>query len=98
MDEIFAKLATEKFNAPEFVRPTEHAPAEQSIARLSDSRQRMLENLDQLSAFDLINVKYPHPAAGELNAYQWFLIAGGHEARHTAQIKRIKSEPGFPGK
>jgi uncharacterized damage-inducible protein DinB len=96
MDEIFERTAPEKFQAPPFVSPQEHAPAEQSIGRLKASRELMLKNLSQLSAYELSSITYPHPFAGDLNAYQWFLIAGGHEARHTDQIKRIKVDPGFP--
>jgi hypothetical protein len=96
MDDVFARLTPEKFQAPDFVTPHENVPPQQSLERLAASRKRMLENLDQLSAYDLSSVTHPHPFAGDLNAYQWFLLAGGHEARHTAQIKRIKAEPGFP--
>jgi hypothetical protein len=56
----------------------------------------MLQSIEQLSPYDLTQLKYPHPFLGELDMYQWILIAGGHEGRHVAQIKRIKSEAGFP--
>jgi hypothetical protein len=57
----------------------------------------MLEAVEQLAAYDLTHLKYPHPLLGELDMYQWILIAGGHEGRHIAQIGRIKAAAGFPG-
>ena len=96
MDEIYPRMDAAKFQAPEFVTPHSHAPVDESLTRLKASRERMLANVEQLDGFDLSGLKYPHPFAGELNAYQWILIAGAHEARHAQQINRMKSQPGFP--
>lgn len=96
MDDIFPRMDAGKFQAPEFVKPHPQASADESLARLKASRERMLANVEQLDGFDLSGLKYPHPFAGELNAYQWILIAGAHEARHTQQINRMRSQPGFP--
>jgi uncharacterized damage-inducible protein DinB len=96
LDEVGERLRGDRFKAPEFVTPHEDSPISDSLARLEASRARMLENLDQLSAYDLRGITHPHPFAGDLNAYQWFLMAGAHESRHTAQIKRIKREESFP--
>jgi hypothetical protein len=95
MDDVYPRL-TGKFTAPEFVTPHEHAPLAESLTRLNASRQKMVENLDQISAYDLTGIVYPHPSGIPLNAYQWFLLAGGHESRHTAQIKQLESDAGFP--
>jgi DinB superfamily len=85
-----------KAEAPEFVRPQSHEPAEKSLARLEESRKRFMELVEQLGRYDLTQLKYPHPLLGEMNMYQWLVIAGGHERRHAGQIERIKSQPGFP--
>ena len=82
--------------APEFVAPQSHLPAQDSIARLKASREKMLESIERLGRYDLSQLKYRHPLLGELDMYQWILIAGGHERRHTAQIGRIKAAAGFP--
>lgn len=82
--------------APEFVRPQAHAPVQESLARLNASREKMLGLVEQLGEYDLSQLKYPHPLLGDLNLYQWILIAGGHERRHVAQIGRVKAEAGFP--
>jgi hypothetical protein len=96
MDEIFARMNAAKFQAPEFVAPHSHAPVDESLARLKASRERMLANVEQLDGYDLSELTFPHPFAGDLNTYQWILMAGAHEFRHAEQIKRMKSQPGFP--
>ena len=96
MDEVFARMGAAKFQAPEFVAPHPHAPIEESLSTLRTSRERMLANVEQLDGFDLRGLTHPHPFAGPLNAYQWILMAGAHEARHAEQIERMKAQPGFP--
>jgi hypothetical protein len=96
LNEALAPIRNTRAQAPEFVTPHDHLPAEQSIARLHESRARMVAGVEQLAGYDLAQLKYPHPLLGELDMYQWILIAGGHEGRHVAQIKRIKAAAGFP--
>ena len=96
MDEIFPRMEAGKFQSPEFVKPHSDAPVAESLARLIASRERMLGNIEQLDGLDLSGLTFPHPFAGQLNAYQWILMAGAHEARHAIQIKRMKSDAGFP--
>ncbi len=96
LDHFADTLGNTRAQAPDFVRPREHAPAQESLARLNVSREKMLESVSQLGEYDLTQLKYPHPLLGDLNLYQWILIAGGHERRHLAQIGRIKAEAGFP--
>lgn len=96
LDEAVAPLNNTKAQAPDFVRPQAHLSAPESLARLAASREKMLGSIEQLSRYDLTQLKYPHPFLGELDMYQWILIAGGHEGRHIGQIKRIKAETGFP--
>jgi hypothetical protein len=97
MDEIFERMNAAKFQAPEFVAPHANAPVEDSFAKLSASRERMLANLAELDGLDLSGLTFPHPFAGPLNAYQWTLMAGAHEFRHAEQIERMKTASGFPG-
>jgi hypothetical protein len=37
-----------------------------------------------------------HPFFGELDCYQWFILAAGHSARHCNQCAAIKESAGFP--
>ena len=96
MDDIFARMGAAKFQAPEFVAPHSHLSIDESLAKLKTSRERMLANVEQLNGLDLSGLKYPHPFAGELNTYQWVLVAGAHEVRHAEQIERMKAQAGFP--
>lgn len=96
IDPILEKMRAGKFQAPDFVNPHAHASVDESFAKLKHSRERMLENIGHLDGLDLYGLTHPHPFAGPLNPYQWILIAGAHESRHTAQIERMKSAPDFP--
>lgn len=85
-----------KASAPDRVTPRSKVEAPLTLARLESARSRILESLEALSAFDGRNLTYRHPFFGELDLYQWLLISGWHERRHTRQIERIKSHAGFP--
>ena len=97
LDEFTPKIAGGKCQAPERVAPRSHIASSEAIARLRASRESVVAAVEQLSAYDLTALTYPHPALGALNGYQWLIIAGKHESRHTAQVARIKADPGFPG-
>lgn len=94
----FASAMGQGAQAPDRVAPKSHLPAEESLARLRASRTKILEALHKISQYDLISISYPHPVLGPLHYYQWLFLAGWHEARHVAQIGRIKSHGGFPGR
>ena len=96
LDEFTTKIAGGKFQAPERVAPRSHLASSEAIARLRASRESVVATVEQLAAYDLTGLTFPHPALGALNGYQWLIIAGKHESRHTAQIARIKADPGFP--
>jgi len=98
LDEFMPKISGARVKAPDRVAPRSHLPVGESIARLRASREKVITTVEQLSGYDLTGLTYPHPLLGELNGYQWLIIAGKHESRHTAQIARIKADPGFPGR
>lgn len=92
----FREPMSNPLKAPARVTPLSHVPAQESLARLNASREKLLENIDLLSAYDLSQLSYPHPLMGSFGAHQWLVLAGNHESRHAAQIKRIKAGEGFP--
>lgn len=96
LDGLAEILRTTKAQAPDFVAPQAHLPARDSIARLKASREKMLESIERLSRYDLSELKYTHQLLGELDMYQWILLAGGHERRHAAQVGKIKAQAEFP--
>ncbi len=88
--------ADQKARAPDRVTPRSKVEAPLALARLESARSRILESLESLSPFDGAKLTYRHPFFGELDLYQWLLISGWHERRHTRQIERIKSDSRFP--
>jgi DinB superfamily len=87
LDEFIERGRTEKFDAPEAVRPAGTASLTDSLARLRRSREELLGLRPRMEATDLSSVTYPHPAFGPLNFYQWLAFIGLHEERHLRQAK-----------
>ena len=85
-----------KFQAPERVVPIDALPLTDSIAKMSETRAKLLEPLEGLCKYDVSSLIFPHPALGPINAYQWLMVMGAHEARHRAQIERVKESAGYP--
>lgn len=86
----------QKVKAPDLVAPKSQLPAAESLARLEASRAKLNEAIERLASYDLGQLRWPHPFLGDLNLYQWLMMAGRHESRHAAQIARVKADPGFP--
>ena len=82
--------------APESVLPSPDRPLERLLAGLEESRERLQEVTKRMEGWVVGNVTLPHFQLGELNFYQWLAVQGAHEAKHTAQIRRIKAAPAFP--
>jgi hypothetical protein len=82
--------------APESVLPSPDRPLERLLAGLEESRERLQEVTRRAEGRVVGNVRLPHFQLGELNFYQWLAVQGMHEAKHTAQIRRIKADPAFP--
>jgi len=96
IDALVDGAADQKAPAPDRVTPRSKVEAPAALARLESARSRILESLEALSAFDGAKLTYRHPFFGELDLYQWLLIGGWHERRHTRQVERIKSDSRFP--
>ena len=94
LDEYIARAKDQKFEAPEFIRPTGKAPLADSLARLRESRAELERLRPGFERADLSAKLYPHPAFGPLNAYQWLAFIGIHERRHLAQIERLLADEG----
>lgn len=88
--------ADQKAQAPDRVRPRSKVEAPEALARLEAARSRILKSVEALAAFDGSKLTYRHPFFGDLDLYQWLLVGGWHERRHTRQIERIKGSSRFP--
>lgn len=78
-----------KLQAPERVHPTGSVTVEESLAKLDENRRQMDELRPLFAEFDGDTAKFPHPYFGEISAVEWLIMAGGHEARHTNQIRNV---------
>jgi uncharacterized damage-inducible protein DinB len=83
-------VATLKVQAPERVLPQSGLTKSELLEALKQSRQAVLDAIAPAGDYDLSGVKWPHPALGEINFYQWILFIGKHEQRHLNQILGLK--------
>lgn len=84
-----AEAGSAKLEAPDMVRPTGDKSIAESLAVLEQNQQAFRELLPMFEKFDGNANRFPHPYFGDLSALEWLVLAGGHEARHLGQIKRI---------
>lgn len=75
--------------APEIVVPRAGARAPEVHDALRRSRADLHAALREGDGLALEEVTATHPALGVINAYQWVLFVGQHEARHTRQVEEI---------
>jgi hypothetical protein len=87
--EFVERSRTQKFDAPEEVRPA-GVPLADSLDSLRESRAALRALRPRVARVDGRAVRFPHPAWGPLDLYQWVAFVGAHEARHLAQIEALK--------
>ncbi len=85
------RASREKYQAPEMALPKGGVSIADALARLRASRAALHELRPRIEALDLSEYKYPHPAFGPLNLYQWLAFVGLHEERHRRQIEGLKN-------
>lgn len=81
------KADGQKFTAPEPLIPNQSATITSSLESLNASRASVHELRTRIESADVSNMRFPHPAFGPLNLYQWLAFIGLHEAHHLKQIK-----------
>ncbi|MBV8857160.1 MAG: DinB family protein [Acidobacteria bacterium] len=89
IEEFVERSRAVKLEAPERVRPA-GLPLADSLARLKDSRAALHSLRPRVERADGRALRFPHPAWGPLDLYQWLLFVGAHEDRHLAQIEALK--------
>jgi len=90
IEEFVERSRTAKYEAPERIRPTGVLPVADSLARLCESRTVIRALRPRVERADGRAVRFPHPAWGPLDLYQWLLFVGAHEDRHLSQIEALK--------
>ncbi len=84
----------QKLEAPEFVHPTGGKTVAESLGLLDEVSIGLRQLQPLYEKYDGNANKFPHPYFGDLNANEWLILAGGHEARHMRQIQRILEKIG----
>ena len=88
IEEFVERTRDVKLEAPERIRPTGLSLPD-SLARLKDSRAALHALRPRVERADGRALRFPHPAWGPLDLYQWLLFVGAHEDRHLAQIEAL---------
>ena len=95
ISEDFVKNALEsldkKLEAPERVRPSGKVSIAESLAKMEETRQKLVDLRPLFESVECSDFKFPHPFLGDLTAHEWLALVGGHEIRHIRQIKNILS-------
>lgn len=87
---------TNKFKAPEPIAPKKRwADPADAVAHFKESRDANIAYIENTQ--DPLRDHFaPHPVAGMLDGYQWFLLMAAHTERHVAQIQEVKTDPKYP--
>jgi uncharacterized damage-inducible protein DinB len=78
-----------KLEAPERVRPTGTKTVAESLAKMEENRATLKKLRPLFETVEGTEHKFPHPSFGDLTAHEWLALIGGHEMRHTKQIKNL---------
>lgn len=89
LDRALLRDRTQRVEAPEPIRPGGGMDVDAAWRRLERSRQALASALREASDRDLGAVERIHPRLGALTGWQWVAALGGHEERHTAQVREI---------
>ena len=82
--------------APEVIYPERGHALETLITDLRKTRERSRQAVERLAAVDPRVFKWRHPAFGELDLAQWWLLHVRHETDHLQQLRAVKAAAGFP--
>jgi hypothetical protein len=89
IEEFVERARHVRLEAPERIRPA-GLPFADSLARLRETRAALHALRPRVERADGRALRFPHPAWGPLDLYQWLLFVGAHEDRHLAQIEALK--------
>ena len=78
-----------KLEAPDRVQPTGAVSISDSLARMDANRARLNELQPRFETNNEGTATFPQPYFGEMSAVEWLILIGGHEARHTEQIRKL---------
>ena len=86
---------SQKATAPEPITPTgKFATPEEAAKEFTVRREKTIAYVK--STDDPLRVHVAPSPAGSMDAYQFLLLLASHSARHTAQIREVQSNAGYP--
>lgn len=71
------------------VKPDPHSPPQQCIDSFKAMSEAFLTKIEPGALDNHPEATYPHPWFGPMNARQWYILAGRHQAIHRHQIEQI---------
>ena len=100
MDEIIVAtipVRSGKRNAPPHLYPAERWSGPEAVDQFLKIREQTIQLLTppSLAGLALRGRVRPHPVFGAWDGYHWILAIAAHCARHTGQIREIKTTPDF---
>ena len=78
-----------RITAPEMAHPTGTLDLDRAWDAFEAAHAALRDAVQAGDGLALGGVTAAHPRFGELTWYQWVAFAGGHEARHAAQIRDV---------
>lgn len=88
----------EKLQAPEVLKPTgRYSTAADALKAYDEQRDKTIQYIKTTND-DLHGHIAPHPLFGMIDSYQWFILLGAHQKRHSLQIEEVKADKNFPKK
>jgi uncharacterized damage-inducible protein DinB len=97
-DDELLQIVTDRSNrrqAPEAIHPSGRWPHDQLLRQFEAARKRTID-LAATTECDPRQHFFAHRAFGDLDCYQWLLLAAAHGDRHRAQIDEVLAAPNFP--
>lgn len=89
IDRALLRDRTRTIDAPAPVMPSGALDPDDGWTQLGRVRAELETTVRAADGRALDAVSLPHPFLGSLNLYQWIDFIGGHEARHTAQLREV---------
>jgi uncharacterized damage-inducible protein DinB len=84
-----------KATAPEPIVPTgKYASAEDAVKEFMARRARTIAYVK--STNDDLRAHAVSGPVGQMDGYQFLLLLASHSARHSAQIREVQANPGYP--
>jgi uncharacterized damage-inducible protein DinB len=93
LDRYAVDVAERKLVAPAGIQPDADPDPVACWASLQAARERTYRAFAAVDGRAIGRISAPHPYFGPLNAYEWFLLLGKHEARHLRQLTVALAQP-----